>query len=364
MDDLPQPLILEILSRLDSFDLARCQIASRTLYAVAAEVRSIDLHCSYDRYTKSRSPETSAKVTPFKVIFKKLVSSSREVLESVSLGVEKPLRGILYDDVEDESDDLYLMDVNFVAEWLSIVAGRLKSISISDFWIQSCWRRSDILSLISSCCHCLLEIELKNAWLSVDRLNQMPMITSLTLEFIRLDDEDLAKVKELHSLKTLRLEAAHLCSLVVSFPSSETIKNLKVDSPWPSQSAGILKFSIERLFDVFPNVECLTLGPGAWLEAETWFCARDSKVIDGMKGVKNFFAHLFVNDVEVTLSFILYMLEKFTNLTDMALLIHRDVESSTTSNLMSRCMLHCAKVKWRWGLWKEGMEDAWVSDGI
>ncbi|CAH1448940.1 unnamed protein product [Lactuca virosa] len=35
----------------------------------------------------------------------------------------------------------------------------LKSLSISDFWIQSCWRRSDLLPLLSAYCHNLLELE-------------------------------------------------------------------------------------------------------------------------------------------------------------------------------------------------------------
>lgn len=42
--------------------------------------------------------------------------------------------------------------------------------------------------------HILCELEVKNAWLSVNGLNPMPMLTSLTLESVRLDDEDLNKV--------------------------------------------------------------------------------------------------------------------------------------------------------------------------
>ncbi|KAK9267271.1 hypothetical protein L1049_009693 [Liquidambar formosana] len=67
----------------------------------------------------------------------------------------------------------------------------------SDFWVQSCWRRSEVLVLISSCCHGLLNLEVKNAWLLMDGLNPMPALTSLTLEFIRLDDEDLNKKSRL-----------------------------------------------------------------------------------------------------------------------------------------------------------------------
>lgn len=57
--------------------------------------------------------------------------------------------------MDDESDDLYLTDVGFVKEWLPKVCGDLGKLSISDFWIQSCWRKSLILSLISSRCEFL-----------------------------------------------------------------------------------------------------------------------------------------------------------------------------------------------------------------
>ncbi|KAI4347026.1 hypothetical protein L6164_007876 [Bauhinia variegata] len=152
MDDLPPALLIDILSRLtDSSDLARCRVASKTLNALSDDVRSINLVCSMSGYLKSRSPETKALVTPFKAVFKDLVLRSRH-LESVSIGVDKSLGGISFDDVEDESDDLYLTDFNFMKEWLPRVSGELKSLFISDFWVQSCWRRSEALTLISSSC--------------------------------------------------------------------------------------------------------------------------------------------------------------------------------------------------------------------
>ncbi|KAK6236441.1 hypothetical protein SCA6_011778 [Theobroma cacao] len=150
MEDLPQPLVVEILNRLtDSTDLARCRLASKTLNSLSHEVRSVNLLCNLSRYLKSRSLETKAHVTPFKAIFNNLVRESR-CLNSVSIGVDKSLREISYDDVDDESDDLYLSDVGFVKEWLPKICGDLRKLSISDFWIQSCWRKSDVLSLISS----------------------------------------------------------------------------------------------------------------------------------------------------------------------------------------------------------------------
>lgn len=154
MDDLPSPLLLDILTRLaDSADVARCRVASKTLNSVAPAIRSVDLHCSYNRYAKSRSPLTKSSITPFKQIFNKLISELPTV-ETVSIGVEKPLRLVAceYDDVDDEEDDLFLSDGGFVKEWLPKICGDLRSLSVSDFWVQSCWRRSDLLSLVSSCC--------------------------------------------------------------------------------------------------------------------------------------------------------------------------------------------------------------------
>ena len=155
MDDLPSPLVLEILTRLtDPADLARCRLVSKTLNFLSHEVRSVNLFCTLSRYLKSRSPETKVYVTPFKAVFNNLVRESRS-LHSISIGVDKSLRNISFDDVDDELDDLYLTDAGFVKEWLPKICGELRKLSISDFWIQSCWRKSEVLSLISSCCEFL-----------------------------------------------------------------------------------------------------------------------------------------------------------------------------------------------------------------
>lgn len=149
MDDLPPELVVKILNRLnDSEDLARSRVASKRLNSLWREVRAVNLVCTLSRYSKSRS----IAVTPFKTIFKNLVEDSRNV-RSVSIGVDKALSGMTFDDLaEEDSDELYLTDVEFVRVWLPRVRDDLETLSISDFWIQSCWRRSDVLALISSDC--------------------------------------------------------------------------------------------------------------------------------------------------------------------------------------------------------------------
>nr|DAD40628.1 TPA_asm: hypothetical protein HUJ06_014951 [Nelumbo nucifera] len=65
------------------------------------------------------------------------VEQSRELGGSIS--VEKPFQGIPDADDDDESHDLYLTTINFVSQWLLAISGQLKSLAISNFWIQSCW---------------------------------------------------------------------------------------------------------------------------------------------------------------------------------------------------------------------------------
>lgn len=386
-------------------------------------------------------------VTPFKSIFENLVRNSRH-LESVSIGVDKSLVGISYDDVEDESNDLYLTDVEFVKNWLPWVCEELKFLSISDCWFQSCWRKSEVLAFISSCCKRLVELEVKNAWLSVDNLNQMPMLTKLTLEFIRLEDEDLDKVndcfpclqvlnlvgvggfrqpkihllhlksclwtvsnaplslaiyapnlvklelrcvkpkslvletpllhdfclslevaseirfQEFRNLMNLQLESSSLSSLINTFPFGKTIKKLKVELLKPGEPIGMKNLNLGVLFDVFPNLSSLTLGPRAWSAVQSNFDKGRLEIRTEMKVLKEIIARLVVDDISVTRSFIFAIMNKCSNLSDMALLIHREEDLITASNLISSCTVDHPRVRWRWGMWKEGTEDTWVTDGI
>lgn len=297
--------------------------------------------------------------------------------------------------------------------------------------------------------HSLLELEVKNAWLSVDGLKPMPMLRKLTLEFIRLDDEDLDKlnecfpalqvlnligvggltdpkihllnlkacqwtvsnaplsltvcapnlaslelrcakprklsvnapllshfhlsleragqfkVEELKTLKTLHLESSDLCYLLCTFPYNTTIQNLTLDSP-KCGPVEMTKFSLLKVFSVFPNASSLTLGSGVWSELMMCPSAPLAPVAESlrarsiMKGLKQITAYLVLGDIDITLSFISYVLGKCSNLSDMALFIHRDVDSGVASSLISSCVTQCSRVRWRWGTWKEGTKDCWI----
>ncbi|XP_043719390.1 F-box/LRR-repeat protein At4g29420 [Telopea speciosissima] len=447
MDELPPVLILDILNRVNDFaDLARCRLSSKTLNALSYDVRSLNLFCSYDRYLKSKAPGTKDFVTPFKKVIKKVLKNLRNI-ESVAIGVEKPFRGLFdEDDGDDESDDLYLSDVNFVSEWLPEISGGLKSLSVSDFWAQSCWRQSEVLSRISSFCHVLLKLELKNAWLSVEGLKPMPMLTSLTLEYVRLDDEDLEKVNQcfpslqnlsligvgglkepkihflqlrtchwtvsnapisltihapnltslklncvkpkslvleapllsilylciegtdkfglacLSHLKSLHIETADICILGQLFQSGRTVETSVVDSSkWDEIVAVGGEVGFGALSSAFPNVCALELGPRSWSALEMSFHMRRLNKESRMKDLKKLMAYLRLSEFGVTCSFISSLLDQCTNLSDVALLIHRDVSFDVACRLRSRCVRDFPRVGWRWGFWKEETEDIWVS---
>ncbi|KAI0487997.1 hypothetical protein KFK09_027820 [Dendrobium nobile] len=216
MEDLPPSILVEILSRFgDSTDLARCRLASRTLRLLSADVRSISVVCSRERFLRARAPATREHTVPFRsLVFNLLSFLSRSdggcALRSLSLSVEEPDAASADEEEDDggfdDGDDLHLTAADFLSQWLPLVALGLTSLSIGDYWCQACWRPSTAFHLILEQCSNLLNLEMKNASLSVAGLKPMLNLITLRLEFIRLDDEDLDKVNECFpSLQILKL---------------------------------------------------------------------------------------------------------------------------------------------------------------
>ncbi|BAF04195.1 F-box/LRR-repeat protein At4g29420 [Oryza sativa Japonica Group] len=179
----------------------------------------------------------------------------------------------------DEGGDLHLTAREAVVAWADTAAGNaLREVDVADYWPQSCWRKAEALPVISHFCHSLLKLRLKNAWLSVDGLKIMPNLTHLTLEFIRLDDEDLNKLNEcfpclqilnligvgglkdpkihLHQLKTCHWEVSNVPrSLTIRAPNLVRLElkcvrpdMLILDTP----SMFTLKLTVDKLG---PNVQ-------------------------------------------------------------------------------------------------------------
>lgn len=291
---------------------------------------------------------------------------------------------------------------------------------------------------------------MKNAWLSVDGLKLMPKLTTLTLEYIRLDDEDLNKVcdcfpglqvlnligvgglkepkidlmhlkichwivsnaptsltilapnlvelklecvrprslvletpslsvlhltvekaekfkmKDIPSLISLQVAAWDLCCLLRMFRSSRAVKMLGVDIPKRNELVTPM-LRLDTLFDYFPNVSSLKLGAGAWLAA---LCTEKNAFLSverfeggvKMNGLKEITAHVVFDEVETSLSFVSCILDRFTDLSGMALLIHSEVDSSLASQFIWKCRANWPRVRWRWGIREEGTQGIWLSD--
>lgn len=172
------------------------------------------------------------------------------------------------------------------------------------------------------------------------------------------------RFQEFRNLMNLQLESSSLSSLINTFPFGKTIKKLKVELLKPGEPIGMKNLSLGVLFDVFPNLSSLTLGPRAWSAVQSNFDKGRLEIRTEMKVLKEIIARLVVDDISVTRSFIFAIMNKCSNLSDLALLIHREEDSITASNLISSCTVDHPRVRWRWGMWKEGTEDTWVTDGI
>lgn len=290
----------------------------------------------------------------------------------------------------------------------------------------------------------LLELELKNAWLSVDGLNRMNSLKCLTLEFIRLDDEDLneinfnfphlevlnligvgglnepkihllhlktcrwtvsnapislsirapslsklelkcvkpksliietpmlsdftfsledasgLQVNEFPHLRKLQLHFPCLHSLIATFSSTRTIKELTLDTTQRPESVDSVKFCLDTLFEIFPNLSFLKLAPRVLSEAEACYRAEGLEGRIGMRDMKRSHANLQTYKIELKLPFIISILEKCTDSFDMAVLIYHNPESDLAGRIVSKCAINHPRPRWRWELWKEGSNEAWV----
>lgn len=199
---LPLSILADILGRVaHTRDIASCRLASRELLAAAYQCPRIRLDAS-GRAPGLRKGGGGVEGTAFHTLAGNLASRLGSHLRSLVIiapeGQGCPDEAAWVEEGEfDEPDDLHVTSGNSVRAWATTAAGpALQEVEIADFWPQSCWRKAEALPVISHFCHNLLKLGLKNAWLSVDGLEIMPNLTHLTLEFIRLDDEDLSKLNE------------------------------------------------------------------------------------------------------------------------------------------------------------------------
>ncbi|XP_062195191.1 F-box/LRR-repeat protein At4g29420 [Phragmites australis] len=215
LDALPSAVLADVLGRVaDAGDIAACRLASRALFSASYQCPRVRL-CAADR-ARSRLEGRGGGgggSPSFRATVGNLASLLGSHLWSLALdaadGQGSPDDAMWVEEGEfDEADDLHLTSGEAVAAWAATSAGPvLREVEIADFWPQACWRKAEALPLISHFCPSLVKLGLRKAWLSVDGLEKMPNLTHLTLEFIRLDDENLDKLNEcfpcLHTLNLI-----------------------------------------------------------------------------------------------------------------------------------------------------------------
>lgn len=111
-------------------------------------------------------------------------------------------------------------------------------------------------------------------------------------------------------------------------------------------------------------ISYLSLGSEAWHVMESSFRKVSCENGTRMKTLKELVAHIVVVEIEFTRAFIFSVLDKCNLLGDVSLFIHGHADSCVAGNLISVCRSKFAGVRWRWGIWKEGIKDTLVSDGI
>ncbi|KAJ1282182.1 hypothetical protein BS78_03G031500 [Paspalum vaginatum] len=283
LDALPAAVLADVLGRVaDAGDIAACRLASRALLAASYLCPRARL-CAADCARRRREGSGGGGPPAFRATTGNLASLLGAHLRSLSLdaadGQGSPDDAMWVEEGEfDEADDLHLTSGEAVVAWAATAAGPvLREVQIADYWPQACWRKAEALPLISHYCLNLAKLSLKNAWLSVDGLKKMPSLTDLTLEFIRLDDEDLNQLNEcfpclqtlnligvgglkdpkihLPQLKTCRWEVSNVPrSLVVHAPNLVSLElkcvrpdTLILDTP----SLSTLKLAIDKLGAIF-----------------------------------------------------------------------------------------------------------------
>lgn len=162
------------------------------------------------------------------------------------------------------------------------------------------------------------------------------------------------------NLKTLMLSAPIL-SIIYGFPYTKTVENLTVDSPRSLKRDDLISiFTLAKLFIVFPIMSSLCIKSNAWWVLEASYKQLGQETLYLKKKLKTFSAYLLLVDPSLTFSCVEFMLNQCIEVSNVSLLIHCDVDSNVSKSFVSRCMKRWPWLKWRWGNWREEMEDSWI----
>ncbi|KAM0037223.1 putative F-box protein AUF1 [Helianthus debilis subsp. tardiflorus] len=170
--------------------------------------------------------------------------------------------------------------------------------------------------------------------------------------------------QKFENLKTLWLDSFYVGFLLSEFPTIKTVETLILGSRNKApRDARDSKLTLGEVFRVFPNVSSLRINSGAWSELEACLDPQGWEILDGSnKGLKTICAYLMLVDPSLTFSYVVCLLDQCVGLSVVSLLIHSGVDGTQCKSFRSKCMARWPGLKWRWGIWDEGMKDTWITD--
>ncbi|KAL8223247.1 hypothetical protein R6Q57_020646 [Mikania cordata] len=172
-------------------------------------------------------------------------------------------------------------------------------------------------------------------------------------------------INKFDNLKTLWLESSNIGSLLSESPMTKSVEKLTVDSSSEApRDATYSRFTLSKVFTIFPNVSSLCIKSSAWLELETCMNLEDLEILDGRKGLKTIRAYLMLVEPSLTFSCVAGVLDQCVGLSDISFLINGDVVGSVSKGFMSKCIDRWPKLNWRWGIWSKDGEDSWITNGL
>ncbi|KAF8097736.1 hypothetical protein N665_0281s0001 [Sinapis alba] len=261
-------------------------------------------------------------------------------------------------------DDENLEKVNDCFPFLQVLnligVGGLKEPRIRLQHLKSChWTVSNAPLSLAIVAPNLLELRLK-----CNKPKSLVLETPKLVKFsLSVEDAEGVSFSELGELDTLEVISPDMYRLIRNTRFGNKIRKLAVDSVKLIEDSERLKLGLGTLLQAFPSIISLTLSHVTWSNIKTHF---QSEGLVHMKGtnttLKQLTARVQTSDY-TDVSFIRSILNNCRGLTDMRLLMHQDTDARVRDLLISACTMSNPRVRWSWGVWAEGGEDIWVSNG-
>lgn len=147
------------------------------------------------------------------------------------------------------------------------------------------------------------------------------------------------EVKMYKNLKTISLKSLYIDSLLSNFWGKDYLGYLTLDLGNVEKGCmGKTKFTLWKVFSVFPKVSSLCIYSSALLELENSSNSRGEQIPGRWKGLKTFRAYLLLVDPALTFSRVACVMNECICLSEVSLLIHHDVDDNVSMSFMSSSM--------------------------